>query len=140
LQLSDDGHLPADQRKLFSQMYSDTTQCHRQEAEHAVRAVPTIVLYLVQQQNMLDDAAGELIQQNISWGEFNRRRKDATDTELPRIGAALAELKHELQEQNTTESAQDYAAAQALMQYYQNQSFENLVSHPPGVTALTYAN
>jgi hypothetical protein len=139
-QLSDDRILQADERPLFSRMYAGTMRCSEAEAEHAARAMPTIVLYLVERQNMVDDAALDLYRQQISWGEFNRRRKNAYDTELPEINAALLELKSWLPEPNNGEWVQRQAAAREVMQYYQTQSIESAMSGPEVASASNAAN
>jgi hypothetical protein len=128
LQLSDDRNLQEDEKPLFSQMYSDTARCNQAEAEHAARAMPTIVLYLVERQNMIDDAAVDLFQQRISWGEFNQRRKSAYETTSPKINTALLELKSWLPEPNDAEWMQHQVAARAFMQYYQNQPIINAMN------------
>jgi hypothetical protein len=128
LQLSDDKNLQDDEKPLFSQMYSGTAQCSQAEAEHAARAMPTTVLYLVERQNMIDDAALDLYQQRISWGEFNQRRKNAYESASPKIDAALLELKSWLPEPNDADLVQRQVAARVFMQYYQNQPIINAMN------------
>jgi hypothetical protein len=128
VQLSDDRNLQDDEKPLFSQMYTEDARCSQAEAEHAARAMPTIVLYLVERQNMIDDAAVDLFQQRISWGEFNQRRKNAYETTSPKIDTALLELKSWLPEPNDAEWMQHQVAARAFMQYYQNQPIINAMN------------
>lgn len=120
-QLSDDNVLREDERPAFSQMYSAATRCNQAQAEHASRTMPTIVLSLVQRQNMVDDAAMDLYQQRIAWGEFNQRRNAAYDAATPKINAALVDLKNWLPEPGNPEFLQHQVAARAYMQYFEDQ-------------------
>jgi hypothetical protein len=120
-QRSDASTLQDDEKPLFTQMYAAATSCNQAQAEHAARAMPTIVLYLVQRQNMIDDAAVDLFQQRISWGAFNQRRDNAYATAAPKINAALLALEDWLPDQNNPEWLQHQIAARALMQYYEEQ-------------------
>ena len=127
-QLADDSVLQADEGPAFAQMYSATTRCNQAQAEHAARTMPTTVLYLVERQNMVDDAAVDLFQQRIAWGEFNQRRDTAYATELPKINAALLELKSWLPAPDNAEWLQQQIAARAYMQYFDNQSIRSAMN------------
>jgi hypothetical protein len=127
-QLSDDSVLRDDDRPGFAQMYSAATRCDQAQADHAARTMPTIVLFLVQRQNMVDDAAVDLYQQRIAWGEFNQRRNNAYDLESPKINAALMDLKDWLPAPNNPELLQHQVAARAYMQYFEDQPIVNAMN------------
>jgi hypothetical protein len=127
-QLADDSVLRDDERPVFSQMYSAATRCNQAQAEHAARTMPTIVLFLVQRQNIVDDAAVDLFQQRIAWGEFNQRRDAAYETALPKINAALLELKDWLPAPDNAELLQHQVAARAYMQYFEDQPIVNAMN------------
>lgn len=105
-------------------------ECQRTALTQLSTSTPSLVPILAKSYSALDDNFLSLVQRRITWGEFNKRRRDsAAGTQLA-LQQAGRQIAGELREMHRDEMAQRQAAAEAFAQWAQTQQLINAMNRP----------
>jgi hypothetical protein len=105
-------------------------ECQRALLNGLLGSTPSFVPILTASYNKGEDDVLMLVQHKLTWGEYNKRRRDRATEIQAEIQSASQQLVGGLQHQHEAELAQRQRAAEALAQWAQTQQMINAVNRP----------
>jgi len=129
-QLADPSTATASETQAIFGLHPKLKECQRAVLAELGKSTPSFVPILVKEYGRFDDALLLLIQRKISWGDFNKRRRDNASVAQAAIQEAGRQLTSELREMHQNEMAQRQAAAEAIAQWAQTQQMINAMNRP----------
>jgi hypothetical protein len=104
--------------------------CRKTALESLEPVTPTLVPILADEWDKNEQMLIELVQRKITWGEYVTRGKERTVETTQRLTAAAQQIDAGLQRSYEAEMAQRQRAADAMMQFHQNQQLINSLNRP----------
>ena len=119
-------------------IYPRIQECQRTLLIGFLKSTPSFVPILASAYNRGEDDVLMLIQHKISWGEYNKRRRDRATEIQAELQSASQQIVSGLQHQHENELAQRERAAEALAQWAQTQQ-QISAMHRPVITNCNQA-
>jgi hypothetical protein len=129
-QLADPGFANQSEIDAIVAIHPQLKSCQKEALEGLSQTTPSIVPILAASYTKGDDDLLFLIQQKISWGDFNKRRRDEMIAGQAAIQAELQHMTANLERSHEAELARRQAAFDALARWSQTQQMINAASKP----------
>jgi len=129
-QLSDASHASKPEIDAIVDLHPRIKECEQAVLNGFLQSTPSFIPILTSSFNRGEDDVLLLIQQKITWGEYNKRRRDRATEVQAEIQSASQQIISGLQHQHETELAQRQRAAEALAQWAQTQQMINAMGRP----------
>ena len=130
LQMTDSTKATNHEVNLLSERHSRIQSCRKIFLEGLAKVAPSLVAVWVEEYAKADQNLVDLARQNVTWGEYIARTKNILAELQTKYVAALQKIQTNLEASHQQELAQRQAAANAMLQYYQNQQLLNAISRP----------
>ena len=130
VQLTDESVPSAEEARLEAARFDENSGCRKQFLASLSLARPDLVPILANGYSRGAAIVVELVERKITWGEAARRETEAASDVRSQVATADQRWLVDLRAENQAELARRQAAAEALMQWSQQQQMINAINRP----------
>jgi len=138
--LNDNSFATDDEKKALLKAHTLIQPCRRKFLSELQIEIPVFVALFANMWSRVDDNTSDLLNEKISWGQFNRKGRDLAISTNRKLLKMANDLQKQLSRENYSELQQRQAASQALLNYYQEQQRINSLYRPTLTNCTSIGN